>query len=107
MNNTQKILIAIGVGVGVAYIYNRYKKGKTTKGSTATIKKANGSFQLPEESATADLTREEKEETEEKIVVDVPEVAQPIVVEDKKKEENVEIKKKTFNFPTRFVPVNR
>lgn len=62
MNNTQKILIAIGVGVGVAYVYHRYKKGKTTTGSTATDKKANGSFQLPEESATADMTREEKEE---------------------------------------------
>lgn len=62
MNNTKKILIAIGLGVGVAYIYNRYKKGKTTKGETVTGKKVNGSFQLPEESATADMTREEKEE---------------------------------------------
>jgi seryl-tRNA synthetase len=53
------------------------------------------------------MEEEEKEETKEKIVVDVPEVAKPTVVEDKKKEENVEIKKKTFNFPTRFVPVNR
>jgi hypothetical protein len=62
MNNTQKILIAIGVGVGVAYVYNRYKKGKSTKVTTATDKKVSGSFQLPEESATADMTREEKEE---------------------------------------------
>ena len=62
MNNTQKILIAIGVGVGVAYIYNRYRKGKATKTSTATGKQANGSFQLPEETATADMSREEKEE---------------------------------------------
>ena len=59
------------------------------------------------ETESVKMEEEEKEETKEKIVVDVPEVAQPIVVEDKKKEENVEIKKKTFNFPTRFVPVNR
>jgi hypothetical protein len=62
MNNTQKILVAIGVGVGVAFIYNRYKKGKPTTGSNATIKNANVTLELPEKSATADMTREEKEE---------------------------------------------
>lgn len=62
MNNTQKILIAIGVGVGVAYVYNRYKKGKSTIGTSTTDKAIKGSFELPEESATADMTREEKEE---------------------------------------------
>lgn len=62
MNNTQKILVAIGVGVGVAFIYNRYKKGKPTTGSNATIKKANVNLQLPEETATANMSREEKEE---------------------------------------------
>jgi hypothetical protein len=62
MNNTQKILIAIGVGVGVAYIYNRYKKGKSTTGTKATGKSTTGSFQLPEETDTANLSREEKEE---------------------------------------------
>jgi hypothetical protein len=62
MNNTQKILVAIGVGVGVAFIYNRYKKGKPTTGSNATIKKADVNLQLPEETATANMSREEKEE---------------------------------------------
>ena len=62
MNNTQKILVAIGVGVGVAFIYNRYKKGKPTTGSNATIKKENVNLQLPEETASANMSREEKEE---------------------------------------------
>jgi hypothetical protein len=64
MNNTQKILIAVGVGVGVAYLYNRYKKGKTsgTTNSTGETKAVSGTFQLPEDSATGDMTREEKEE---------------------------------------------
>jgi hypothetical protein len=62
MNNTQKILIAVGVGVGVAYLYNRYKKGKASTGSASTSKSVNGSFQLPEDTALADMSREEKEE---------------------------------------------
>ena len=63
MNNTQKILIAIGVGVGVAYVYNKYyKKGKSTTGTKATGKATKGSFELPEETATANMSREEKEE---------------------------------------------
>jgi hypothetical protein len=62
MNNTQKILIAVGVGVGVAYLYNRYKKGKASTGSTSASKSVSGSFQLPEDSALADMSREEKEE---------------------------------------------
>lgn len=64
MTKTQKILIAIGVGVGVAYLYKRYKKGKTTTGTTATgtTKAVQGTFQLPEDSAVADMSREEKEE---------------------------------------------
>lgn len=64
MTKTQKILVAIGVGVGVAYLYNRYKKGKSTKETTATgtEKGVSGSFQLPEESVVSDLSREQKEE---------------------------------------------
>jgi hypothetical protein len=62
MNNTQKILIAIGVGVGVAYVYNRYKKGKPTTGATVKSKQVNGNLELPEEMATANMSREEKEE---------------------------------------------
>jgi hypothetical protein len=66
MTKTQKILIAIGVGVGVAYIYNRYRKGKATKSAdttaTGSSKGVSGSFQLPEDSAVADMSREEKEE---------------------------------------------
>ena len=62
MNNTQKILIAIGVGVGVAYVYNRYKKVKPTTGATVKSKQVNGNLELPEEMATANMSREEKEE---------------------------------------------
>jgi hypothetical protein len=64
MNKTQKILIAIGVGVGIAYLYKRYKKGKTTKSENAmnTTKSSKGSFTLPEESVASNLSREEKEE---------------------------------------------
>lgn len=62
MNNTQKILIAIGVGVGVAYLYNRYKKGKTTKATTNSTKMAQGSFELPKEKEPTAMSREEKEE---------------------------------------------
>ena len=67
MTKTQKILIAIGVGVGVAYLYKRYKKGKSpigTTGTTATstTKEVQGTFQLPEDSSVADMSREEKEE---------------------------------------------
>lgn len=61
MNNTQKILIAIGVGVGVAYLYKRYKKGKTTtKPSTGSTP---ASSDLPtKEIVPTTLSREEKEE---------------------------------------------
>jgi hypothetical protein len=63
MNNTQKILIAIGVGVGVAFVYKKYyKKGKSTTGTNTTDKTTKGSFELPEETATANMSREEKEE---------------------------------------------
>ena len=63
MNNTQKILIAIGVGVGVAYVYKKfYKKGKSTIGTSTTEKATKGSFELPEETATTNMSREEKEE---------------------------------------------
>jgi hypothetical protein len=65
MNNTQKILIAVGVGVGVAYLYNRYRKGKQEPKSNqkASNTPANGSFELPvDNTAVANLTREEKEE---------------------------------------------
>jgi hypothetical protein len=65
MNNTQKILIAVGVGVGVAYLYNRYKKGKQQPKSSqkASNTLANGSFELPvDNTAVADMSREEKEE---------------------------------------------
>jgi hypothetical protein len=63
MNNTQKILIAVGVGLGVAYIYNRYRKGKkTTKAGVS--RPTTGSFELalPEDVSSIDLSREEKEE---------------------------------------------
>lgn len=65
MNNTQKILIAVGVGVGVAYLYNRYRKGKQEPKSNqkASNTPANGSFELPvDNTAVADMSREEKEE---------------------------------------------
>jgi hypothetical protein len=65
MNNTQKILIAVGVGVGVAYVYNVYKKGKKpSKGKPSKGKSeiANVNLQIPENAAISDLTREEKEE---------------------------------------------
>lgn len=58
MNNTQKILIAVGVGVGVAYVYNRYKKGKKPSKGKSEI----SNLQIPENAAISDLTREEKEE---------------------------------------------
>lgn len=61
MTKTQKILVAIGVGVGVAYIYNRYKKGKNTTGTTVK-ETSETALQLPENSAVSDMTREEKEE---------------------------------------------
>jgi hypothetical protein len=60
MNNTQKILIAVGVGVGVAYVYNRYKKGKKPSKGKSEI--ANVNLQIPENAAISELTREEKEE---------------------------------------------
>jgi len=64
MNNTQKILVAVGVGVGVAYLYKRYKKGSVNKKTgeinpTNTIKSP---AQLPENTPIGDMTREEKEE---------------------------------------------
>lgn len=64
MNNTQKILVAVGVGVGVAYLYNRYKKRNTTKntGAVNPQNKLKGSFQIPENAPIGDMTREEKEE---------------------------------------------
>lgn len=64
MNKTQKILIAIGVGVGVAYLYKRYKKGKSTTGKTTTdtTKSVTGTLDLPEEAVASNLSREEKEE---------------------------------------------
>lgn len=64
MNKTQKILIAIGVGVGVAYLYKRYKKGKSTLGNTTTdtTKSVTGSLGLPEEAVSSNMSREEKEE---------------------------------------------
>jgi flagellar hook protein FlgE len=61
MNNTQKILLAIGVGVGAGYLYHRYmRKGTTLKSST----KSNitpTTMQIPE-SIVGDMSREEKEE---------------------------------------------
>ena len=64
MNNTQKILIAIGVGVGVAFIYKKYKKSKPTtgKGATGELKSVDGTFVLPEDSVVSNMSREEKEE---------------------------------------------
>jgi hypothetical protein len=62
MNNTQKLLLAVGVGIGVGYLYKKfYYKGasSTTKANSSS---ANTNFVLPENSAVADLTREEKEE---------------------------------------------
>lgn len=64
MNNTQKILVAVGVGVGVAYLYKRYKKGSANK-STGAVTPTNtlkSSLQLPENAPIGDMTREEKEE---------------------------------------------
>jgi hypothetical protein len=66
MNNTQKLLLAVGVGIGVGYLYKKfYYKGKSTTktnspSTTTTTEKE--SFQLPQESVVSDLTREEKEE---------------------------------------------
>jgi hypothetical protein len=64
MNNTQKILVAVGVGVGVAYLYKRYKKGSANK-STGAVTPTNtlkSSLQLPENAPIGDMTRDEKEE---------------------------------------------
>ncbi len=61
MNNTQKILVAIGVGVGVAYLYKRYKKGKTT--TTDSTGSTPASSNLPtKEIVPTTLSREEKQE---------------------------------------------
>jgi hypothetical protein len=64
MNNTQKILVAVGVGVGVAYLYNRYRKGSTTKktGAVTPTNTLKSSLQTPENAPVSDMTREEKEE---------------------------------------------
>lgn len=64
MNNTQKLLLAVGVGIGVGYIYKKfYYKGKsTTKTNSPSTTTTKESFQLPQESVVSDLTREEKEE---------------------------------------------
>jgi hypothetical protein len=65
MNNTQKLLLAVGVGIGIGYVYKKYYyKGKSTTktnspSETTTTKE---SFQLPEESVASNLSREEKEE---------------------------------------------
>ena len=67
MNNTQKVILAIGVGVGVAFLYDRYKKGKlpfkpknNSPKDTKTEKSASSS--TSSNSAISDLSREEKEE---------------------------------------------
>ena len=64
MNNTQKLLLAVGVGIGVGYVYKKfYYKGKsTTKTNSPSTTTTKESFQLPQESVVSDLTREEKEE---------------------------------------------
>jgi hypothetical protein len=64
MNNTQKILLAVGVGIGVGYVYKKYYyKGKsTTKTNSPSTTTTKESFQLPEESVASNLSREEKEE---------------------------------------------
>jgi hypothetical protein len=61
MNNTQKILIAIGVGVGAGYLYNRYTKRGATVKSAVAKGDLDDAIQVPE-SVTSDLSREEKEE---------------------------------------------
>lgn len=61
MNNTQKILIAIGVGVGAGYLYNRYMRKGTTLKSLATSSNTPTTIQVPE-SIVGDMSREEKEE---------------------------------------------
>ena len=64
MNNTQKLLLAVGVGIGVGYVYKKfYYKGKsTTKTNSPSTTTTKESFQLPEESVASNLSREEKEE---------------------------------------------
>lgn len=62
MNNTQKILLAVGVGVGVAYLYKRYKKGNTKTNEVKPTNTSSISKEIPEFAPTGDMTREEKEE---------------------------------------------
>lgn len=66
MNNTQKIILALGVGVGAAILYDRYKKGKTPfsskpKGQEKKAQPTTASVST-NNSAISDLTRQEKEE---------------------------------------------
>ena len=68
INNTQKILLAIGVGVGVAYVYNRYKKNKGVKDNPTLIKPVNtppvniSPVSTTKNLAIEDMSRAEKEE---------------------------------------------
>ena len=62
MNNTQKLLLAVGVGIGVGYLYKKFYYKGTSSTTKANTSSANTNFVLPENSAVADLTREEKEE---------------------------------------------
>lgn len=71
INNTQKILLAIGVGVGVAYVYNRYKKNKKEEGvkdNPTLIKPVNtppvntSPVSTTKNLAIEDMSRAEKEE---------------------------------------------
>ena len=71
INNTQKILLAIGVGVGVAYVYNRYKKNKKQEGvkdNPTLIKPVNtppvniSPVSTTKNLAIEDMSRAEKEE---------------------------------------------
>jgi hypothetical protein len=68
INNTQKILLAIGVGVGVAYVYNRYKKNKKQEGVAVkpspvnTIPVNTSPVPTTKNLAIEDMSRAEKEE---------------------------------------------
>ncbi len=68
INNTQKILLAIGVGVGVAYVYNRYKKNKKQEGVAVNPSPVNtipvnpSPVPTTKNLAIEDMSRAEKEE---------------------------------------------
>ena len=64
INNTQKILLAIGVGVGVAYVYNRYKKNKKEEGVAVKPSPTPNPSPVPttKNLAIEDMSRAEKEE---------------------------------------------